>query len=920
MPRDATPLPVPTHQAAVPLYRQLMLLVAAVSLPMALLGAGALWNQYQKERGRAEAQLVAQARALALLVDREFERALLVGQTLAASTILARGDLDAMEAELRRARQLLSADLPPGAPPAMLRLVRADGIRLLDTNWALGERRADPVRIRPHMAEALSSGRPRISDLFIAEQLGLPMISMAVPLRPLEAESDGAAHTGTIGIGVPRERLLAIVDAAGLQAGGFASVHDRQGATVARSLRDAEALGQPAAPEVLAALLRAPEGIVPGGARTLEGVASAIAFARAPESGFTVKLELPEAALLEPLKASLLRSAAIGALVLAGGLLVAWLLAARVVAAFRQVPRLALAGHPARRGTGLREADEVVAALTAALAERSRAEQALQESETRFRTLTDTMPQMVWSALPDGRHDYFNARWQDFTGMTTPPEAPSAWLALIHPADRPALAEAWSHSLRSGEAYAAEGRLRQRDGDYGWVLVRALPMRDAAGRIARWFAACTEIQEIVAARDVLARDRAELEQLVAARGRDLEATQARLAMAQRMQALGQMAGGIAHDFNNVLQAVQGGALLLRRQAGSPDGVRRLSRLILEATERGAAITRRLLAFARRGDLRSEPVDAAALLREMHAVLGLTLGSGVEVVVQADPALPPLLADKSQLETVLINLAANARDAMAGKGQLTLAARAETMAAPSPDHPAGLQPGAYLRLSVQDNGSGMDAETLARASEPFFTTKAVGKGTGLGLSMARGFAEQSGGGLAIISQPGQGTTVCLWFPQAEAPPRPAGGEPPAALPQQALPPDRRRQLLLVDDEAVVREVLAEQLEEAGYAVLTAASAEAALELLEAGKPVDLLVTDLSMPGMDGLGLIQAAQQLRPAAQGRGLPAILLTGFVNNAAEIALGGVLQGSFSLLNKPIDGRRLAERIELLLAAQPAR
>ena len=401
------------------------------------------------------------------------------------------------------------------------------------------------------------------------------------------------------------------------------------------------------------------------------------------------------------------------------------------------------------------------------------------------------------------------------------------------------------------------------------------------------------------------------------RTRDLQETQARLAQAQRMEALGQLAGGIAHDFNNVLQAIQGGAGLLDRRAGNPDGVRRLAHMMLEATTRGMAITRRLLAFSRRGELRAEPVDPADLLTGLREILIHTLGSGITVRIGVPPDLLPLRADKGQLETVLVNLAANARDAMPDGGALTLAAAIDAVPAagrPASTADAGaplLEAGQYVRLSVADTGSGMPPDVLERAAEPFFTTKPSGRGTGLGLAMARGFAEQSGGGLHIDSVPGRGTVISLWFPVAT--------ETDAAVPDQADAQDdgvcaRRARILLVDDDAIVREVTSEQLQTVGYAVLAAESGQAALDLLDAGEVADLLISDLSMAGMDGVATIREAQKRRP-----GLPAILLTGFVTNAAELAVGGALSGTFSLLRKPATGQQLAERVAVLLQAAGA-
>jgi PAS domain S-box-containing protein len=381
----------------------------------------------------------------------------------------------------------------------------------------------------------------------------------------------------------------------------------------------------------------------------------------------------------------------------------------------------------------------------------------------------------------------------------------------------------------------------------------------------------------------------------------------RLAQAQRIEALGQLAGGIAHDFNNVLQAVQGGASLIEKRPNDPNGVKRVARMVFEAAERGSAITRRLLAFGRRADLRTEAVDAATLLTDMREIFMHTLGAGVGVRVEARPGLPPLLADKGQLETVLINLAANGRDAMTGNGMLTLAAGLDVLRQDRVLTLAGtLKAGQYIRLSVSDTGTGITPEVLARVTEPFFTTKAQGKGTGLGLAMARGFAEQSGGGLGIDSEPGRGTTVSVWLPVAVGAVVSERTAPEPATPAWAGP---RAAVLLVDDEPIVRELTAEGLEGAGYSVVLADSGPAALDLLDRGQDVDVLVSDLSMPGMNGIAVIREAQRRRP-----GLRAILLTGFAGNAAELAIGGAVSGTFSLLRKPVTAEHLGERISVLL------
>ncbi|MDJ0387446.1 response regulator [Roseomonas sp. E05] len=389
--------------------------------------------------------------------------------------------------------------------------------------------------------------------------------------------------------------------------------------------------------------------------------------------------------------------------------------------------------------------------------------------------------------------------------------------------------------------------------------------------------------------------------------REREAMLERLAQSQRMEALGRLAGGVAHDFNNVLQAVLGGAKAIQRRAEDAKAVQRMAGIVVEAAERGASVTRRLLAFARRGELRAEAVDVGALFASLREVLTYTLGANTQVRIEAPPALPRLLADRGQLETVLVNLAINGRDAMAlrGGGMLTLSAAVEEVPAGDESN-RGLAAGTYLRLGVTDTGTGMDPAVLARAAEPFFTTKPKGKGTGLGLAMAKGFAEQSGGALRIRSQPGRGTTVLLWLPRAEDN---ATGPQPAP---SAAAPHRAGRILLVDDAPQVRSVLAANLRDRGHAVEEAENGHAALALLAGPAAFDVLVSDLAMPGMDGLELLRRARRSRP-----GLPALLVTGYAGdvNAGRFAEAAG-QGPLLLLRKPVTPEELTDRIATLLHA----
>jgi PAS domain S-box-containing protein len=378
-----------------------------------------------------------------------------------------------------------------------------------------------------------------------------------------------------------------------------------------------------------------------------------------------------------------------------------------------------------------------------------------------------------------------------------------------------------------------------------------------------------------------------------------------LAQAEKLSALGQLAGGVAHDFNNIVQGVAGCASIIGRYAHDPVKVKKYSQMLEDAAWRGASITRRLLALARQDALQTEAIEVPRLLEDLRSMLSHTLGANIDIRLDLGQKIPLALADKGQLEAVLVNLAANSRDAMHEGGAIVISAETESVAAGK--HEADLRPGSYVRLAVTDNGIGMDAALLKRAVEPFFTTKGPGKGTGLGLSMARGFAEQSRGALALASEPGRGTKVTLWLPAASA-------DATQPMPQEqgsdAVTAGRPR-VLLVDDEKVIRDVLTGELSDRGFQVIEAENGDAALALLEAGEAVELIVTDLTMPGINGVALIHAAQK-----RNQRLPAILLTGYAGDTANLTIGQRISGPVILLRKPISGSQLADHAALMLEA----
>jgi PAS domain S-box-containing protein len=380
----------------------------------------------------------------------------------------------------------------------------------------------------------------------------------------------------------------------------------------------------------------------------------------------------------------------------------------------------------------------------------------------------------------------------------------------------------------------------------------------------------------------------------------LEQAQQALFQAQKMESIGQLTGGVAHDFNNLLMAILGSLELVQKRVGGNLDAKSLSLLdnAIQGAQRGASLTRRMLAFARRQELKTEALELAALVRGMTGLLERSIGPGVRITTRFPANLPLVLTDANQLEAALMNLVVNARDAMPDGGHITISGRAEVF---GEANALGLAPGAYACLAVTDTGAGMDPETLAHAIEPFFTTKGVGKGTGLGLPMVHGLAEQSGGRLRMTSRPGEGTTVEVWLPAAVglAPPHDQEGEHAASID----PPERRLRILAVDDDDLVLMNTCAMLEDLGHTVIEARSGPEALQTLASDLAIDLMVTDQAMPNMTGLQLAEQARALRP-----GLAIILATGYAQ------LPPNADPTLERLAKPFTQAELAAAVGLVL------
>ena len=382
-----------------------------------------------------------------------------------------------------------------------------------------------------------------------------------------------------------------------------------------------------------------------------------------------------------------------------------------------------------------------------------------------------------------------------------------------------------------------------------------------------------------------------------------ERIEGQLRQSQKMEAVGRLTGGLAHDFNNLLTAVIGSLDLVRRRPGDiePRNLQFIANA-LEGAQRAAALTSRLLAFSRQQPLEPVSVDANALVTSMLGLLRSTLGEHVAAETRLAPDLSPTLVDPNQLESAIVNLAVNARDAMPDGGRITITTQDAVVGEDNTE----IAPGAYVLVEVADTGTGMQPEVVAQIFEPFFTTKPVGKGTGLGLSQVYGFAKQSGGHIAVDSRLGVGSTFKLYLPRAAADAAVAAGVLHTSAPVTRVADGET--ILVVEDEAMVRRLSVATLEDAGYRVLAAADAAEALELIRTNRDMVLLFTDIVLPGaMDGRQLADAILADRP-----GLPVLFTTGYSRNA--IVHGGRLDEGIDLIPKPFTSVALVARVQELL------
>jgi PAS domain S-box-containing protein len=490
--------------------------------------------------------------------------------------------------------------------------------------------------------------------------------------------------------------------------------------------------------------------------------------------------------------------------------------------------------------------------------------------------------------------------------------------ALRHPEDRAKVIDGFRQALSGGaDSYEVEYRVMHPDGAIRWIFGRGRILRDEHGVATRYSGVDIDITERKKAEAALAELNRELEARVRERTAQLEAEAARraqaetlLLQAQKMEAVGQLTGGIAHDFNNLLTVIIGNLENLRRRlarsAPDPAELDRLADQALAGAQRASWLTQHLLAFSRRQPLEPRTLDANALVSGMSDLLKRTLGEGVVVHTRLAEDLWPSFVDANQLEVALLNLAVNARHAMPEGGRLAIETRNLSYNPITAENwPPELVPGEYVLVSVADMGHGMSRQVRERAFEPFFTTKGIGKGTGLGLSQVYGFAKQSGGSVEIESQEGEGTTVRLYLPrQMHAASVESAAAPTVSGPQ----PGKSEMVLVVEDEFLLRLNAVETLSELGYQVLEAADAAQAMDLLAREPRIDMMFSDIGLPGgMNGCQLAGEARRRWPQ-----LKILLTSGYAEQA--LLKDGQWDTTIPLLNKPYDFQALAARVREVL------
>jgi PAS domain S-box-containing protein len=859
----------------------LALIVISILVPLLLFAAILFSRYYYTELARIDDDLRDDARELALAIDRDLQGQLFTLRAMSLARLITNRDFAGFYQQALKVREFTGVDI-------LLRDSRTNQ-QLVNTRVPWGT--PLPVESVPGDDQVIATKKPYISGVFVGAVAQRPLYTITVPVL------EGGDHVAYfLQLSLELERLVDLLNA-NILPDRAAGIVDRDHRFLARTRSFDQFVGK-----------RAPESFIEQTATTegywrgvdAEGEMVRAGFARSKLAGWWIWVSTPERVVQNSLRNALWTLGAVGAALTILAVLVAYLVGGRLAGAIgslsAQADALGRGESVSMARLPVRELDAVSRQLVAASAQRKALEeklvrQATHASEQRFQLLVQGVTDYAIFMLDPGGHiTNWNPGAARIKGYTEQEVVGKHFSLFYTDEDRKVNlpARALQTAVTEGK-YETEGWRVRKGGVRFWANVVIDPIRNAQGELLG-FAKIT--------RDITEKREAQ---------RQLDAARDQLYQAQKMDAVGQLTGGVAHDFNNLLTIIIGNLDHAKRTLESwQEGAQvRLARAVdhaLVGARRAATLTSHLLAFARRQPLETKPLDVNKLLNQTSEFLKPALGEAVELEVVGAGGAWQIEADRAQLETAILNLALNARGAMPDGGKLTIEASNvfldEDYCSRFPD----VRPGQYVQLSISDNGEGMTREALDRAFEPFFTTKQAGEGTGLGLSQVYGFVKQSGGHVRIYSEPGNGTTVKIYLPRSHASP-----DEPETNRLALSSAHGTETILVVEDDEDVRAFVSETLRDLNYNVIEARDAKSAVKALEHQDNIDLLLTDVILPGQNGRELARTARERRPR-----IKVLFMTGYSRNA--IVHQGRLDHDVDLIQKPLTQASLGARIRDVL------